>query len=96
MYAGTPKTFEVEPSFDGYNPDVFMVDSKGNKICVEVQLTPISSKKMKTKVEQFCATYKQHQSKVLMLCTNQSYGKVTAPEGFHIVKMEVPREVYSK
>jgi hypothetical protein len=95
--AGCPSEFLPEPVFGCYRPDVYMKDSKGNAICVEVQLTAISTKKMTTKIEQFVASHgREHDAKVMILCTDNSYNKITMPKGFHLVRMNVPPEVYSK
>lgn len=97
IHAGMPAEFLPEPTLGEYRPDAYMKDSKGNPICVELQLTQISTKKMQQKVEQFVGTFgKEHDSKVMMLCSDNQYDKIKMPTGFHLINLPVPREVYSK
>jgi hypothetical protein len=96
IHAGCPTMFLIEPKFGEYEPDVYMKDLKGNSICVEVQLTPISTKKMQKKVEQFLSSFgKEHDAKVMLLVSNNEYGKVTMPEGFQLLKIPMPKEPYA-
>lgn len=97
IHAGMPKDFLLEPVFGEYRPDAYMRDSKGNPICVEMQLTPISTKKMQTKLEQFVGSFrKEHDAKVMILCSDSSYDKVKIPEGFHLIRLPIPKEPYEK
>lgn len=96
IYSGCPKVFLTEPKFGDYNPDVYMKDKKGNSICVEVQLTPISTKKMQTKIDEFTAEFgKTHDARIIALVSNNSYSKIKIPEGFKLVKIPIPKEPYT-
>lgn len=96
IQAGCPKQFIIEPKFGEYEPDVYMKDLQGNAVCVEVQLTLISTKKMQKKLEQFTATYgKEHDAKIMLLVTNGEYGKIQVPDGFKLVKIPLPKEPYA-
>jgi hypothetical protein len=95
IHFGCPDVFEVEPAYKTYNPDVYMKDRKGNAICVEVQITPISTKKMQTKIDQFVSTYgKGHDAKIMLLISNQEYHKVVMPPSFKLVRIPIPKEPY--
>lgn len=97
IHAGCPKTFIPEPNFKGYKPDVYMKDLKGNPICVEVQITPISTKKMQSKIDEFVATYKkEHDARVMLLVSDNAYDKVTIPSPFKIVRIPMPQEPYNE
>ncbi len=96
IHTGCPEIFDVEPRFGEYNPDVYMKDRQGNSICVEIQLTPISTKKMQSKIDEFVSTYKkEHDAKIMLLVSNNSYDKVIMPDGFHLVKLPMPEEPLS-
>lgn len=95
IHSGCPEHFIIEPKFDIYNPDVYMKDRKGNAICVEVQLTLISTKKMQTKVDQFASTFnKEHDATIMLLVSNHEYPSVKAPKGFKIIPIPLPNEPY--
>jgi hypothetical protein len=97
IQAGCPKTFDLEPTFGEYNPDVYMKDLKGNPICVEVQITPISAKKMQTKIDQFVSTFgNKHDAKIMLLVTDSNYSKVSTPPNFKIIKLPMPTEPYAQ
>ena len=93
---GYPEVFVPEPKLGDYNPDAYFKDRNGNPLCVEVQLTPISTKKMQTKIDQFVGTYgTEHDSKTIFLVSNSSYDKVKVPSGFQLMKAAVPKEIYT-
>jgi hypothetical protein len=92
--AKTPERFLIEPIFGSYEPDVFFKDASNNSICVEIQLTPISANKMQTKINQFIVEYgKEHDSKILVICSDYNYNKIKAPNGFKIIKQPLPKEI---
>lgn len=87
---GQPETFIIEPIFGGYEPDVYFT-SKEVSYCVEIQLTPISHKKMQQKVNQFVSEFGvTHNSKIIVICTNQNYSKISAPNSFKIIHQKLP------
>lgn len=95
--AGCPNVFQPEPNFGEYQPDAYMKTTRGDTMCVEVQLTHISSKKMQKKVDQFVNTYgDRHDAKTFLLVSNVAYGKLKIPEGFKIKRVSIPDEVYTK
>lgn len=97
IHFGYPSVFLVEPSFGEYNPDVYMKDHEGNVMCVEIQRTPISTKKMQRKIDQFVSTFgKEHDANIFLLVSNEEYGKVKIPKGFHLYRMGIPPEPYSQ
>lgn len=68
---GCPTHFIIEPNLGSYNPDIMFQNRQGENICVEIQLTQISQKKMKEKIEQFCSEYGlNHDSKMLIISSN--------------------------
>jgi hypothetical protein len=96
IHAGCPKTFLPEPQFKDYKPDVYMKDLKGNPICVEIQITPISTKKMQMKIDQFVSTHnKEHDAKIMLLVSNNAYDKVVVPTGFKLHRIPLPKEPYN-
>lgn len=95
--SGCPLVFLPEPAFGEYLPDAYMKDHKGVKMCVEVQLTHISTKKMQTKLDQFAKMYGvEHDAKTLLLVSDVQYSKVKIPDGFKLLRIGVPTEVYTK
>lgn len=81
---GRPSYYEVEPDFDEYRPDVYMMRDR-KMISVEVQLTHISTNKMQNKVDNWANTYIKglHQSKKLWIVTDVLYN-LEVPEGFEV------------
>jgi predicted methyltransferase len=80
-----PKTYIVEPDLQcNYHPDVYMV-YKNEHVCIEIQLTHISNKKMQKKLDEWVNAYesKKHYAKKLWIVTDQLY-KLTVPEGFRV------------
>ena len=94
IQAECPANFIIEPILGSYEPDIFFRDKSGNSICVEIQLTPISLKKMQTKINQFVSEFeKNHDSRKFVICSNQNYNKLKIPNGFKIIKQSVPKEI---
>jgi hypothetical protein len=90
---GCPENFLLEPILGTYEPDILFKDQSNKNICVEIQITPISLNKMKTKINQFVAEYdKEHDSTVFVLCSDQSYNKLKLPNGFKLIKQPLPKE----
>lgn len=95
IQTGCPAHFLLEPKFGDYEPDAYLKDLKGNAICAEVQITPISNKRMQNKIEQFTSMYgKEHDARVLLLATNNDYTKIHVPKGFKLIKIPLPNEPY--
>lgn len=96
IHFGCPEVFHPEPCYKSYEPDVYMKDRKGNAICVEVQITPISTKRMQKKIDEFVASFgkKEHDAKIMLLVSNQDYPKITIPSSFRLVRIPLPTEPY--
>jgi hypothetical protein len=95
IHTGCPEIFMPEPAYKNYEPDVYMKDRKGNAICVEIQITPISTKKMQKKIDEFVATYnKEHDAKIMLLVSDQGYPKIKMPANFKLVRIPMPKEPY--
>jgi hypothetical protein len=96
IHTGCPTHFLVEPPFKNYKPDVYMRDLKGNAICVEIQITPISNKKLQTKIDEFVSTYKkEHDAQVMFLVSDSMYKDVKMPKGFNLIRLPMPKEPYT-
>ena len=92
---GSPDKFLVEPIFGAYEPDIYFEDKSGKQICVEIQLTPISNKKMQKKVNDFVSEFKKnHMSNTLVLCSNYDYKNLEIPKGFRLIKQPLPSEIF--
>jgi hypothetical protein len=90
---GKPENFLIEPMLGSYSPDLFFKDKGNNSICVEIQLTPISQNKMQDKVNRFVTEFgKEHDSKILVICSDIQY-KIKTPNGFKIIRKSVPKEI---
>lgn len=97
IHMGMPSAFLVEPPFKEYHPDVYMKDLKGNPICVEVQITPISSKRMQKKLDEFVSSYgKEHDAVVMLLVSNTSYNVRMKDDRFKLVRIPMPLEPYTE
>ena len=95
IHAGMPEVFVPEPNFKNYKPDVYMKDKTGKAICVEIQLTPISTKRMQQKIDEFVSTFgKEHDARIMLLVSDNEYGKVTIPSSFKLVRIPLPLEPY--
>jgi len=93
LQAGKPNVFVVEPECGCYEPDIYFKNNKGEPICVEIQLTVISHKKMQRKIDDFVKeSGKTHDSKKLMICSDYHY-KVKMPSGFHLIRQGLPKEI---
>lgn len=97
IHVGCPKTFHVEPNYKSYKPDVYMHNQKGIPVCVEVQLTPISHKKMENKTIEFMTSHKkkEHDAVVLLLVSDKDYG-IQLPKPYSLITIPVPKEPYSE
>lgn len=92
--SGMPDKFLIEPIFGTYEPDIFFKDKNNNSICVEIQLTPISQNKMQLKINQFVSEYgKEHDSKIIVICSEHRYHKIKIPNGFKLIRKSVPKEI---
>lgn len=97
IHAGCPDVFIPEPNWKTYKPDAYMTDKKGNAICVEIQLTPISTKRMQSKVDEFISSYgKEHDAKIMLLVSNQEYPKLKVPHTYNVITIPVPQEPYQE
>jgi hypothetical protein len=91
---GTPKQFAIEPTLGTYQPDIMYRDKNNHSICVEIQLTQISVKKMQQKINQFVHEYrKEHDSKILLLCSNANYNGLKIPNGFQLIRKNLPQNI---
>lgn len=89
-----PEKFLIEPVLGSYEPDIFYYDHMGRSICVEIQLTKISLKKMQKKVDAFINEYgKEHNSKLMILCSDSEYKKLKVKEGFKVTRRNLPKEI---
>lgn len=96
IHMGKPETFIPEPNYPSYKPDVYMKDQKGNPICVEIQITKISAKRMQAKMDEFVKSYgkKEHDSRIMLVVTDSQYDKLVVPSGFKIYRIPMPLEPY--
>jgi hypothetical protein len=91
---GCPEKFIVEPVLGEYIPDVMFKDKGGKSLCVEVQLTPISLKKMQRKVDSFAREFgKSHDARILVIASERPYKGLVVSQGFKLVQIRVPQEI---
>ena len=65
----------------------------GKNICVEIQLTPISAKRMQAKIDAFAKEYKvNHDSKTLVICSATPY-KIKKPDNISVLFQNIPEEI---
>ena len=89
-----PQNFLIEPILGSYEPDILFKDQSNNTICVEIQLTPISLNKMQSKINQFVSEYeKEHDSRVFVLCSNETYSRLKMPAEFKLIKQPLPLDI---
>ncbi|UOF90729.1 hypothetical protein LSG31_00150 [Fodinisporobacter ferrooxydans] len=71
-----PQVFDVEPAYfqHGYRPDVYAIID-GIPVCIEVQLSRISKKKMQDKANRFIQSYyhSEHKAKTLWIYSSIHY-----------------------
>jgi hypothetical protein len=93
IQAGMPEKCIIEPIFGKYEPDLFYTNAQGKNICVEIQLTLISNKKMQQKINQFVSEYNiNHTSNIIYICTNNTYKKLKIPKDFTLKMFPIPTE----
>jgi hypothetical protein len=93
LASGRPENFIVEPSLGCYEPDVFFKDKSNKSICVEIQITPISHKKMQKKANDFVKEYnREHDSNIFVLASDYNY-KIELPKGFKLIRQGLPKEI---
>lgn len=86
--------FLIEPTFGQYQPDIYFIDNNKVTVCVEIQLTKISIKKMQQKVNQFVSEYgNEHDSKIMLICSNTEYKGLLFPKGFQVLNYPLPPEI---
>ena len=88
-----PEYFAVEPLLGSYEPDVLYKDHFNRSVCVEIQLTKISNKRMQDKIDRFvkeCGI--THDSKLLVLVSDFNY-KLTIDPRFKLIRKPIPGEV---
>lgn len=97
IHMGCPKVFHVEPNYKTYKPDVYMHNHTGIPVCVEVQLTPISHKRMESKTIEFMTSHKkkEHDSIVLLLVSDKEYN-IKLPPPYNMITIPVPKEPYAE
>lgn len=89
-----PDKFLLEPTLGKYEPDIFYTDHMGRNVCAEIQLTKISLKKMQSKVDHFMNEFgKEHNSKLLVICSQNEYKGLKVKEGFKVVFKNLPKEI---
>jgi hypothetical protein len=94
IHTECPENFIIEPVLGTYEPDIYFKDKQNKDICVEIQLTPISNKKMQQKIDKFVYEFdKNHHSKTLVLCSNNPYNKLILPKDFRLYKQPIPSEI---
>lgn len=86
---GCPDQCLIEPELGSYEPDLFYKDHFNRSVCVEVQLTRISLKKMQDKVNNFMKEEgKNHDARLLVICADRDYSMVTFDKQKYKVKFE--------
>lgn len=83
-----PAVFEIEPIInEDYRPDVYT--RKEVPVLIELQLTPISLKRMQEKVDLFVKAHikKQHDATTLWIVADTQY-QVKIPAGYSVMQMK--------
>lgn len=89
-----PKQCVIEPILGGYEPDLMYKDNMNRTVCVEIQLTKISKKRMQEKINRFIAEYGiNHDSKILYICSTIKYNDLKTKNEFKIIQRNLPKEV---
>lgn len=71
-----PPTFIVEPDMKHeYCPDAYMINEKDEQVCIELQLSKVSNKKIQEKVDGFVNSYRdgKHFAKKLYIVTDHRF-----------------------
>lgn len=88
-----PKNFIIEPKLGKYEPDILFKDGSGKTICVEIQLTKISLKRMQEKINDYVKEYeKEHDAEKIVICSENEYKGLVIPNKFKLIKMRLPHE----
>lgn len=92
--AKQPSQCVIEPILGKYEPDLLYRDEMNRSICVEIQLTKISKKRMQEKINNFIEEYgTNHDAKILYICTHISYKDLKTKQGFKVIQRNVPKEI---
>jgi hypothetical protein len=91
---GNPNQCLIEPELGGYEPDLFYKDHFNRSVCVEVQLTRISLKRMQEKVNKFMKEEgKNHDARLLYIFSDFNYSRVTYDQTkYKVILKELPKE----
>jgi hypothetical protein len=83
----------IEPTFGVYEPDLFYKDHFNRLVCVEVQLTKISAKRMQEKVNNFIKEKQQHGAGLLYIVSDHNYNDIRYDQTKAKINfMELPKE----
>lgn len=96
IYLKCPGACLVEPELGSYEPDLFYRDHFNRSVCVEVQLTKISQKRMQEKVNNFMKEEgKNHDSRLLLIYSDHKYSGITFDSTKYKVRFEaLPKESF--
>jgi hypothetical protein len=94
IHLNCPSNYKVEPLLGSYAPDFMYKDKNNQTICCEIQLTPISKKKMQQKINHYSNEYNvKHDSRILHLYSDYDYKDINAPKNVHIIKKRIVPEI---
>jgi hypothetical protein len=94
IHLNCPSQYKVEPLLGSYSPDLMHKDKNGQTICSEIQLTPISKKKMQDKINHYSNEYNvKHDSCILHLYSDYDYKTLSVPKNIHIIKKPIAPEI---
>jgi hypothetical protein len=91
---GMPKDCLIEHELGAYEPDLFFKDHFNRSVCVEVQLTHISKKRMQEKINNFMKEEgKNHDAKLLYIFSDHDYTACTYDQTKYKIRFEaMPKE----
>jgi hypothetical protein len=91
---GKPNQCIIEPELGSYEPDLFYKDHFNRSVCVEVQLTRISQKRMQEKVNTFIKEEGvNHDSRLLVVYSDYRIcGLIFDEKKYKIMMKELPKE----
>jgi hypothetical protein len=91
---GMPSQCAIEPQLGSYEPDLFYKDHFNRSVCVEVQLTNISQKRMQEKINTFIKEEgKNHDARLLYIISDCKFDTFHYDtKKYKIILKEMPKE----
>lgn len=92
---GMPDQCLIEPQLGSYEPDLFYKDHFNRSVCVEVQLTRISHKRMQEKINHFIKEEGvNHDARLFIIVSHFKFDSFHYDQTkYKVIQKEMPKEI---